>query len=309
MIAIAFKNGWIRAARADLEDSSLVLNQLESRPLPLGLKSPDIRSAQLAELLQDLFREIFSSPTIPDRDVFLSLGEEWAESLLLDVDSRLSSEENEEYLNWILKQRLGLLWDETVAFFQKVSDGEHATYRILACLVVKTLIEHMKGALDAVGAIPRWMESSVQSVGRVVTSREEGTEARAVTLEPHGQEFRAQCYDRGELMCLADMMFHSGKFRSISVKGDSPFAAQCLYDLNSLVAADKSEARTDFHLFLVGEFSEKHLRLLTRKKAWKDQITLLNPFSHMKSGQVELPPSKIGSWFVDILGLLLLKLD
>ncbi|MEE9166057.1 MAG: hypothetical protein V3U24_01125 [Candidatus Neomarinimicrobiota bacterium] len=308
MLAVGIKDDWVRYAQADIEDQSLVLNLLDGHPLPAELKSFDQGSPEMAGEFQKLFQGIVSSSSVPDRDVYVSLGEEWIECLLLEADGRLTDEGKEGYLNWILKQRLGTLWDDTVAFFQDEGNGGNKSPQVLSCLALRGLIEVIKSAVNATGGRPRWMESSVQSIGRVVAKMDPGPSVSAVVMEPHAGGYGVQFYDRGQLRSLAELRLQSGKFRDRYVKGDSAFAKQCLSNLNHLVHGGGSEPVMDFHLFLVGEFSDKQLEILLPDD-YSDSVTLVHPFSHMRTGKIKLPDTPQGSWFVHVLGLLLLELD
>lgn len=305
MLTICIKNGLVRYAQADGDGRPFVVNHLGHRPLPHGLDSPDPNSPELPGQLDELFGAISTALSTPENKVFLSLGGEWAECLLIELDPHLSVAENEDYLNWVVRQRKGDLWEDTIAFFQRIQDGEGDVMQVLACLASERLVESIRSSLEAAGMPPTWMEPAVQSVGRVVTAEEGGTALNTVVLEPDDGPFKAQLYQEGKLKALAEIGFRSGKFSSRFVKGDSSFAGTCISRLNEWVETGKSQA--DFHLFMVGEFSERQLKIVNRTEGSPDPLTLVDPLSRMTGDQTDRFSSSRGSWFVELLGLLLLE--
>jgi len=302
MLAICIKNDWIRYAQADIDNQSFILNQLEQRPLPPELRSCDLRSPELAVQLQKLFQEIIDSRSIPDREVFISLGYDWVDCHLLDVDRRLSVVENETYLKWVFEQRQGILWEDTVVFFQETTNGDDNTTQVLTITAMKNVIESIKIALDNSGTVPVWMEPSVQSIMRVVTKTTDEFTARSMTIEPSGEIFRAQFHTKDQLKAMAEIKLRSGKFSSKFVKGDAAFVDGCLSDLNAFLK--NNYLKLNLQVFLIGEFSEKYLKVLRQKNGQQELITIVNPFSGMENSRVELPPVTRGSWFVEIVGLM-----
>lgn len=302
MLGISIKNGRVRYAQADIEDRSFILNQLDDLPLPSGLESPDLRSSDLAIQFQDLFEHITESLSVSDREVFLSLGSEWVECQLMGVDSGLSLDEKEAYMNWILRERQGVLWEDTAAFYQDIGDAQRTPGWVVACVTSKDVIECIRSAIDRVGAVPVWMEPGVLSALRVMVDADDGVTSKTMALEPAGKGFRAQFLSRGRLRAIGKIGLRSGQFGEKITQGDSGFVAHCLSDLNRFLAGD--ELDLDLRVFLTGEFSQRHLRMFRQKVSGQDVVHILNPFSQMKKGKTDLPPCTRGSWFVEVLGLM-----
>jgi len=302
MLAICIKNGWIRYAQVDIEDQSFVLNQLDQSPLSPELRSISFHSPEFVVQLQELFQQIIASLSIPDHEVFLSLGDEWIDCHIQDIDNQLSTVENEAYLNWVIKQRQGILWEDTITFFQIIDSDESDTIKIWACATKEYVVEGIKEALVKSGCSPIWLEPSVQSILRVLTNTGDISKVKSIVVEPSGNFFRAQFHDGGQLQAIAPIKFQSGKFSDTFVRGDKGFVDLCLSDFNNYM--EKKELQSDLRVFLVGEFSERHLSMLLQKKTKQNIISIVNPFLQMKKGEIELPSVANGSWFVEILGLM-----
>ncbi|MFQ6674077.1 MAG: hypothetical protein ACE5GH_04755 [Fidelibacterota bacterium] len=302
MLAVSIKDGWVRFIQADIDDSSVVVNQLQEDLLPPALSRPDLRSSNLSRQFQRLFKNIADSLENLDREVYVSLGDEWVESHLLPIDAGLSMKEKEAYLHWVLEQRLGPLWSDAVAFFHVMPDGREDTPTVMAFTTTRFVVEHLKAAIEEVGAVPAWMESTVLSVNRVLSNADEGRTTRAMSIEPHGKMFKAQFLDRGQLRALAHLNLKGGAATDSGAKGDARFASRCVATLNRYLSGEEPDP--DLQVHLVGQFPGRYLKMLRGQGPEKGVITPVNPFSKLVTGKGEFPRAVEGSWFVDLLGLI-----
>ena len=232
MLAICLKNGWIRYTQIDIKNRLFVLNRLEQNPLSTELKICDLSSPELALQFHNLFQRVVDSLSIPEHEVFLSLGSEWVDCFLLEIDRLFSSEESEDYLNWVFEQRQGILWKDTITFFQKIESEGSGTIQVWICLAMRYVIESIKEALRKLSIDPVWIEPNVQSIMRVVTNAVDISTLNSMVLESSGDTFRAQFQKRNRLKALANIKLRSGKLTPVFVRGDAVFVDQCISDFN-----------------------------------------------------------------------------
>ncbi|MFQ6616040.1 MAG: hypothetical protein ACE5HZ_04640 [Fidelibacterota bacterium] len=302
MIAISLKNGWARFARADIEGESPVLKEIGEIPLPVPLEDPDLHSDRLTFLIGELFEQIYEAAGGGDRDLYVSLGEEWMESDILEVDSRLTQEEKETYLDWVLHQRLGSMSDDSEPFFCLLPDGRENVDRVLVSVITVPLIRAVHGAVLKMGAIPVWMEAGVLSLDRVSGALDDGRATRTLAMEPAGSAYRGLFHDRGQLRGLALFRLRAGKAQEVVTKGDRALVSGCLEDLNAYLAGQ--DLSPNLHLFLSGEVSRHTLKALTHSGTVEGILTVVNPFAGLGTEGISLPDITHGSWYVDVRGLI-----
>ena len=177
MLAISIRSGWLRFAHADVNEETLVVNSLKATKLSKNFYRPDLRSPDLLVHLGVIFHDVIESLPVHDKEVFLSLDERWIDCQIFPVDKGLTMEEQEAYLNWFLKRRLGPLWPTSSVFFKKVESNGSDKEWILTCVVPENALEALNVALERAGAVPVWLEPCTLSLAResVQGSNQTGT--------------------------------------------------------------------------------------------------------------------------------------
>lgn len=302
MIAISVKNGWGRFARADLDSGSPLVTQVGEISLPDPLKEPDLRSDRLPSLMGDLFHQVQEMVNTRDVEMYVSLGDEWVESDILDVDTTLSPEERESYLHWIMRQRLGSLWDDSDLYFSLLPDSRGNVDQVLVSVTVRPVIHAIQSSIQSLGAIPAWMEAGIFSLSRASTSLDDGRTTRTLTMEPLGTAFRGLFHERGQLRALAQFTLRAGKARETVTKGDKTLVSACMKDLNAYL--DGEDLSPDLHVFLSGESSRHTLDMLTHSGTAEGVLTVIDPFAGLVGNGLSVPGSTGGSWYVDVRGLI-----
>ncbi|MCH8012340.1 MAG: hypothetical protein IIA61_10400 [Candidatus Marinimicrobia bacterium] len=299
MLAISIKNNQVRFAQADVSGHSIIINQLQVFPLPENLTTSVKNENDLKVAFDSLFQSINDSLSVPDREIYLSLGKNWIETDILFVDRDLTDREKEEFLMWTLRLRYGNIRDDLVPFFQNISGNNDL--QVFQCVIQKNVLESIKEAVYGIGSIPVWMEPSVQSSIRAIAGCCDTLDSQAVLIEPEGRHFLGRILINDELQSMAIISVKDEKMMLSQIKGNKENMSQFLQIFN-FVREDKE--KKEFSIFLIGEFSDIQLnKWINRIETNKIQI--VDPYRMMESKTVLFPDSSNGSWDVDILGLLL----
>ncbi|MFQ6674970.1 MAG: hypothetical protein ACE5LH_01350 [Fidelibacterota bacterium] len=302
MIAISIKSGRMRFARADLDNGMPTLRRIGETALPAPLTKPDLRSDRLNATIGGAFQHVRDFLEGDDRDVYVSLGEEWVETDILEVDGGLSLDQREAYVNWALQQRLGPLWDDSASFLSLVPDGPGERGLVVASVTSVKVIRAVRDAVRNIGGIPVWMEAGVLSLNRVTTSLDDGRTTRTLAMEPADGIFRGLFHERGQLRALAQFTLRAGVARETVMKGDRNLVSECLRAFNAYLASD--DLSPDLRVFVSGEISRYAMNVLTHSGTAEGVLTVINPFADLQTGEVSLPDTANGSWYVDVRGLI-----
>ncbi|HIB72168.1 MAG TPA: hypothetical protein EYO34_11705 [Candidatus Marinimicrobia bacterium] len=294
MLAISIRSGWLRFAHADVNEETLVVNSLKATKLPQNFYRPDLRSPDLLVHLGVIFHDVIESLPVHDKEVFLSLDERWIDCQIFPVDKGLTMEEQEAYLNWFLKRRLGPLWPTSSVFFKKVESNGSDKEWILTCVVPENALEALNVALERAGAVPVWLEPCTLSLARAV-----GGDKASVVFIKDGRSVRALFFFGGIMHSFGSPKIRDGVISMDTMTGDRGLASSMIKMINEI--KPRSTKTPAISIKFVGELPGKWQGFVSSKKRHLQEVNPLDSFTLAKGAKLKgTDPSDFG----EVAGLL-----
>lgn len=294
MLAVSLKNGWLRFAHARVDDKTLVVDSLHEKKLPNQLHPPDLRSHDLVVALGHLFEDVLNSIPDHDKEIFISLDQAWIDCQIFSVDSGLSSDEQEAYLNWLLGRRLGPLWESSSVFFQRVESEEDYRDWITTCVIPENALEAFKIAVERAGSVPVWMEPAMLSVTRAA-----GSKNGSVVLMKDGRGVKVQFFYGGTLRAFGNAQFRGGVVSTGALTGDGGLASSAIGLINGMKAELKKTP--PISVKIIGELPGKWQRFVSSRERY---VSMFHPMAFFTLGDRVDLESGDASAFCEIAGLL-----
>ena len=294
MLAISIRSGWLRYAHADVSDGTLVVNSLKATKLSKDFHRPDLRSPDLLVLLGIIFQDMIESLPVHDKEVFLSLDERWIDCQIFPVDKGLTRDEQESYLRWFLKRRLGPLWPTSSVFFQELKSNGSDRDWIMTCIIPENALEALNIVLKRAGTVPVWLEPCTLSLAHTVS----GDEASVVFIKD-GRSVRALFFFGGTIHAFGQPIIRNGIVSMDTITGDQGLVSTVISMINDI--KPRSTKSPTVSIKFMGQLPGKWKGFVSSKKRYLQQMNPLDSFTLAKNAKLNVnDPSDFG----EVAGLL-----
>ena len=294
MLAISIRSGWLRYAHAEVIDQKLILNSLKANKLSKEFQNLDMRAVDLGVLFGVLLQDVFNSVPDYEKDIYLSLDDRWIDCQIIPIDKGLEVKDQESYLNWYMQQRLGPLWSSSSIFFSEVESSTSDKNWMIASIIAKNALESIKSFLEQAGKNPVWLEPSVLSMARLVTS-----EGPGVSFFKDHRSVRALFFFGGNLLAFGQPVIRNGEMSVASISGDKGLADSIIKMVNALQPRSK---KSSIAINTIGELPGKWNAYISSRKR---HILSVNPISTMvKRRRIKLRKGTDISDFSEVAGLM-----